>query len=242
MKKRRKIIEINEDLCNGCGECVSACAENAIQIIDGKAKLISESYCDGLGNCLGDCPTGALKIVERVADDFDEEAVIAIQKKKEAEQSKPMACGCPGTMMRDRRHEKPSSQPVSLGSQPSELRQWPLQIHLVPPHAPFLRGSDLLIAADCCAFAYAGFHGDFLKNKSLLIGCPKLDDGDAYIERLTDIFKEAGIKSITVLRMEVPCCMGITHIAQEALNASGVEIPFKEIVVSVDGRVINNHG
>lgn len=242
MKKVRKIIEINEALCNGCRKCVTACAEGAIQMVNGKAKLVSDSYCDGLGNCIGDCPTGALKIVEREAVDFDEAAVIALQKKQQQQQQQQhhhdLPCGCPGTQMKDRRNEQEKSCcEKEHQSQQSALRQWPIQIHLVSPHASFLQGADLLIAADCCAFAYADFHHDFLKNRSVLIGCPKLDDANAYIDRLTDVFKEANIKSITVLRMEVPCCMGITHIAKQALQASGMEIPFKEIIISVEGRL-----
>ncbi len=229
MKSKRKIIEINEELCNGCGQCVDACAEGAIRLINGKAKLVSEVYCDGLGACIGDCPTGALKIVEREADDFDEEKV----KVHLAAQRAP-AHVCPGSQMRQ---FKPASGPRERSS--SALSHWPVQIRLVSPMAPFLQGADLLVAADCVPFAYPNFHQDFLAGKVVMVGCPKFDDVDLYIERFEDIFNTASIKSVTAVVMQVPCCQGLPTVVQEAMQRAKKDIPFKKVVVSLEGEILS---
>lgn len=234
---KRKIVKINEEKCNGCGLCINACHEAALQLVDGKAKLVSESYCDGLGACLPDCPTGAIEIEERDADAFDEAAV---KQNIEASHSKPenLLCGCPGTHARKIFREpsppaavKPEKAPVQ-----SELRQWPCQIKLVPVNAPYFEDANLLIAADCTAFAYANIHQDFIRNKITLIGCPKLDDVN-YADKLTEILKTNSIKSITVLRMEVPCCGGITAAVKEALKNSGTVIPWQVVTITTDGNI-----
>lgn len=247
----RQIIKIEEDLCNGCELCVSACHEGAIAIIDGKAKLIRDDYCDGLGNCLPVCPTGAISFEEREADAFDEAAVEENMKKVQAEETAKAAqpaaqaapapfAGCPGTRSRtmDRTQSQqapaPAAAPVSLDSQ---LNQWPVQIKLVPVNAPYFHQANLLIAADCTAFAYGDFHNQFMKNKITLIGCPKLDEGD-YSEKLTAILKHNDIKSLTVVRMEVPCCGGIQHAAVTALKASGKMIPWQIVTISTDGQIL----
>ncbi|HEY9060559.1 MAG TPA: 4Fe-4S binding protein [Pseudobacteroides sp.] len=240
---KRKIISINEDKCNGCGLCINACHEGALQLIDGKAKLITDSYCDGLGACLPDCPTGAMEIIEREAAEFDEELVkarmeemSAAQKKAEA---KPLACGCPG--MHAKTIEK-KAQPVQErveGPLESQLRQWPCQIKLVPVNAPYFNNAHLLVAADCTAYAYANIHQEFMKNKITIIGCPKLDDID-YAEKLGEIIKRNEIKSVTVLRMEVPCCGGIVAAVKKALIESGKMVPWSVHTIATDGVVIDD--
>jgi len=247
MKILRKIIEIDEELCNGCGNCVLACAEGAIQIIDGKAKVIADKYCDGLGACIGDCPEDALKIIEREADDFDEQAVEELLKKQEQEKekAKPHACGCPSSTMQT----FPTSETacgcankpvVQSGSNPaSALGHWPVQIKLVPPGAPFLKNADLLIAADCVPVAYPSFHAELLKGKAVMIGCPKFDNAEEYIEKLAQVFKVSGIKSITSAIMEVPCCSAMSAIIKKALEKSGMNIPLNEIVVSARGEILS---
>lgn len=227
MKTKRKIIHIDKDLCDGCGECVPSCAEGAIRVIDGKARLVGDLYCDGLGACLGHCPKGALEIIEREAEDFDGEAVKKLQHSGQE-------TACPFVREQALGHCEHSHKPVSLTG--SALLNWPVQLRLVSPKAPFLKGADLLIAADCTAFAYGGFHGDFLRGQTLLIGCPKLDNPREYVERLTAIFKEAGIRRLTVLVMEVPCCQGMTAIAESALRASGKSIPFEKAVIGTGGE------
>lgn len=230
----RKIIEINEEKCNGCGLCASACHEGAIGMVDGKAKLLRDDYCDGLGNCLPVCPTGAITFVEREAAPYDEAAVQANMQAKAAQ--KPLACGCPGSQARAIER---AAEPVPAASAPmqSQLRQWPVQIKLVPVNAPYFDGAHLLVAADCTAYAYANFHQDFIRNKVTLIGCPKLDEGD-YSEKLTEIIRLNNIKSVTVVRMEVPCCGGIEHAVRTALQASGKFLPWQVVVVSTDGRIL----
>lgn len=230
----RKIIEINEEKCNGCGLCASACHEGAIGMVDGKAKLLRDDYCDGLGNCLPVCPTGAITFVEREAAPYDEAAVQANMQAKAAQQ--PLACGCPGSQARAIER---AAEPVTAASAPmqSQLRQWPVQIKLVPVNAPYFDGAHLLVAADCTAYAYANFHQDFIRNKVTLIGCPKLDEGD-YSEKLTEIIRLNNIKSVTVVRMEVPCCGGIEHAVRTALQASGKFLPWQVVVVSTDGRIL----
>ena len=230
----RKIIEINEEKCNGCGLCASACHEGAIGMVDGKAKLLRDDYCDGLGNCLPVCPTGAITFVEREAAPYDEAAVQANMQAKAAQQ--PLACGCPSSQARAIER---AAEPVPAASAPmqSQLRQWPVQIKLVPVNAPYFDGAHLLVAADCTAYAYANFHQDFIRNKVTLIGCPKLDEGD-YSEKLTEIIRLNNIKSVTVVRMEVPCCGGIEHAVRTALQASGKFLPWQVVVVSTDGRIL----
>ncbi len=240
---KRNIIEIDESKCNGCGICIDACHEGALKLINGKAKLVSDSYCDGLGNCLPECPTGAIEIVEREADAFDEEAVKKHMDSKSIMPAKDnnLACGCPGTMARtiEKRPSTPAQsvkQDVVTGKE-SQLRQWPCQIKLVPVNAPYLANSHLLVAADCTAYAYSNIHQDFMRNKITLIGCPKLDDGD-YSEKLTEILKRNEIKSVTVLRMEVPCCGGIVQAVKSALVNSGKMIPWNVVTISTDGGII----
>jgi len=231
-KVTRKIVKIDEEKCNGCGACVPACAEGAIQIINGKARLISEEYCDGLGACLGECPQGAITTEERAADEFDEEAVKHHLEKEQVKEELP--CGCPSaTVAQFGRREMPE---VAVGiPRPSMLSQWPVQLTLVPPGAPFLQGADLMLAADCVPFAYAGFHQDFLEGRALLIACPKLDDFQAHLEKLTEILRRSDVKSLTVVHMEVPCCFGLVHMAKQAIRLSGKDIPFKEINIGIRG-------
>ncbi|MFY9139943.1 MAG: 4Fe-4S binding protein [Thermacetogeniaceae bacterium] len=241
----RKIVQIDEEKCNGCGLCVEACHEGALQLIDGKAKLVSESYCDGLGDCLPECPTGAITIVEREAEPYDEEAVKRNMEARKAEKDTAedtLPCGCPGTHARtiQRKTEAPTApaavQNVAVESQ---LRQWPCQIKLVPVNAPYLDNAHLLVAADCTAYVYANMHNDFMRGKITLIGCPKLDSVD-YSEKLTEILKAHNIKSITVLRMEVPCCSGLVNAVKKALIDSGTMIPWRVVTISTDGRVIED--
>lgn len=248
---KRNIIVIDEEKCNGCGLCITACHEGALQLIDGKAKLISESYCDGLGDCLPECPTGAIKIEEHDVEPFDEEAVKANMEKAKQKNSdkvaasvEPLACGCPGTQSRAiNRTQAPS--PSTLQSYiPSEkpesqLGQWPCQIKLVSPQATYLQNSHLLVAADCTAYAYANIHQEFIRNKITLIGCPKLDDGD-YTEKLTEILSYNNIKSVTVLRMQVPCCAGIAVSVKNALIKSGKMIPWRVVTITTHGQIIED--
>jgi ferredoxin len=244
MKALRKIIEIDEGLCSGCGECVPACAEGAIQIIDGKARLVADRYCDGLGACLGECPTGALKVIEREADTFDEEAAerhVKTKEQKEKAAAPPMACGCPSTQVQcfespPLRHE--DNEPDTQASAASALSHWPVQIRLVPPTAPFLKGAHLLVAADCTPVAYPRFHRDFLQGKVVMVGCPKFDDAQAYIQRFAAIFKTADIKSVTVVVMEVPCCQGLPVIVKKGMELAGKSIPLEQITISRRGEVL----
>lgn len=233
---KRNIIKIDEDRCNGCGLCAQACHEGAIAMVDGKAKLLRDDYCDGLGNCLPVCPTGAISFEEREALGYDEAAVKAEQAKKQAAAcSRP---GCPGTMAKALNQKANIPAVVKEEPKQSELLQWPVQIKLVPVNAPYFDGAKLLIAADCTAFAYADFHSKFMHNHVTLIGCPKLDSGD-YSEKLTAILKNNDIKSVKVVRMEVPCCGGIEYAVKQALNNSGKQIPWQVVVVSIDGTIID---
>jgi len=245
MKITRKIIEIDEEKCNGCGNCVVACAEGAIEIIDGVAKVIADKYCDGLGACIGDCPEDALKIIEREADEFDEEAVEELLKQKAKEKGgAPVSGGCPSAAMKT---FPTAADPCNCANTPviqgsggqSALGHWPVQIKLVPAGAPFLKDADLLIAADCVPVAYPNFHADFLKGKAVMIGCPKFDDAQEYVDKLAQVFKASGIKSITSAIMEVPCCSALPVIVKKALEQSGMEIPFKEVVVSARGEILS---
>lgn len=277
MKSIRKIIEIDEELCNGCGQCIPGCMEGAIAIIDGKAKLIRDSYCDGLGACLGHCPTGALTIVEREADGFDEAAALAymaaqsnnapsnhhIQEQVNGEKLSGHG-GCPGAAIMDQRGNKPSQNTQPTGPKPFRMSgesaasalstgstdapgspgtgpsHWPLKMRLVPANAPFLQGADILVAADCAAAASPAFHSKYAPGKVLLIGCPKFDNTDDYLPKLTEMFKKSGIKSCTVLRMEVPCCRGFSLVVDKAAKLSGKlhagQVPVKHVILSRTGE------
>ncbi len=232
----RSLIKIDEEKCNGCGLCADACHEGAIEMIDSKAKLTREDYCDGLGDCLPACPTGAISFEEREAPAYDEEAVKRAKTEK-ATKSKPLPCGCPGTMTKS---IKRSAQAAPAQARPtaSQLSQWPCQIKLVPVNAPYFEDANLLIAADCTAYAYGNFHDDFIRNHITLIGCPKLDMGD-YTEKLTAIIKNNNIKSVKVVRMEVPCCGGIEAATKNALMASGKFIPWQVVTISTDGKILD---
>jgi len=210
----RKIVRIDEEKCNGCGLCVPSCEEGAIQIIDGKARLVEDRLCDGLGNCLGECPQDAITIEEREAEEFDEEAVT----------------------------EHLGTAAVVAGAQPSQLRNWPVQLTLVPPHAPWLDGADLLISADCVPYALGGFHGELLAGKRVITACPKLDDVQPYLAKLVEIFRRTDIRRVTVARMEVPCCAGLVALVGQALEASGRSTPFEELVISIEGRQLVSVG
>ena len=244
MKVKRKIIEIDEALCDGCGVCVPSCAEGALAIIDGKARMISEIYCDGLGACLGECPTGALRIVEREADEFDEEAVqdhLSPNAQEEKSKEGSLPCGCPSTRIQTFRQPSPcqeANKPAFQASGDSALSHWPVQIRLVPPTAPFLKGADLLVAADCTPLAYPNFHGDFLEGKVVMIGCPKFDDAEDYVQKFADIFSTAEIKSISVVVMEVPCCQGLPIIVEKGLERAGKHIPMEKVIIGVKGDLL----
>ena len=228
----RRIIKIDENKCNGCGACASACHEGAIEMIDGVAKLTRESYCDGLGDCLPACPTGAISFEEREAPAYDEQAVL-----KSKRDASPLPCGSPGTQARALKREPQglSARPLDVQSQ---LLQWPCQIKLVPVGAPYFDGANLLIAADCTAYAYGNFHNDFIRGHITLIGCPKLDEGD-YTEKLTQIIANNNIKSVKVVRMEVPCCSGIENAVKRALIASKKFIPWQVITISTNGKILD---
>lgn len=232
----RKIIKIDEEKCNGCGLCVSACHEDAIGMVDGKAHLLRDDYCDGLGNCLPVCPTGAITFEEREALAFNEDEV---NKNIEAKQPEKFSGGCPGTMAKAIHRESTPPQEMVTMTAPatSQLNQWPVQIKLVPINAPYFNQANLLISADCAAYAYGNFHNEFMKNKVTIIGCPKLDEGD-YSEKLTAIIKTNDIKSVTIVRMEVPCCGGIEQAAKNALQNCGKMIPWQVVTISTDGNII----
>ena len=232
----RKIIKIDPELCNGCGICVNACHEGAIGMVDGKARLLRDDYCDGLGDCLPGCPTGAISFEEREAAAYDQAAVDT------AKQPERLPCGCPGTHTKTIQRPQEDSCATAAApaaSQQSQLRQWPVPIKLVPPNAPYLQGAHLLVAADCTAYAYGSFHQDFMKNKVTLIGCPKLDEGD-YSEKLTAILAQNELRSVTVVRMEVPCCGGIENAVKTALQNSGKFIPWRVVTIATDGRILED--
>lgn len=237
---KRKIIEINEEKCNGCGLCATACHEGAIKIIGGKAKLVSDAYCDGLGDCLPACPMDAIHMIEREAVPYDEAAVkLSLEKRRK----EPLACGCPGTMeKRIERKEKETMTEV-LQTRPSEgrssaLQQWPVQLKLVNPDASYLKKANLLLAADCTAFAHGDFHNRFIKGKVALIGCPKLDDAGYYKEKMKEILLRNDIRSLEVVRMSVPCCGGMANIAKQAMLETGIIVPYSEVVIDTDGSVL----
>ncbi len=253
----RQMVEIDEEKCNGCGDCVPSCAEGAIQIIDGKAKLISDNLCDGLGACLGDCPLGAISVVEREADEYDETAVDDHLKEigraplsHYEEPTAPATGGCPSAAVKSfaapaaggcpsarvMNLEKPASDDsADDASRPSRLAQWPIQLHLVPPTAPFFQNADVLLTADCVPFAYADFQEELLKGKALAIACPKLDNTEPYVEKLTAMITQSNIKSLTVAHMEVPCCNGLVMMAKQALANSGRDIPFETVCIGIRG-------
>lgn len=244
----RKIVKINEELCDGCGLCVPACAEGAIQLVDGKARLVSEIYCDGLGACLGECPRGAITLEERPAEEFDvaavEERLAEIGReaggRRHEREPEPRAFACPGSRTVDLR-ERPGQQCVEPevtfeGRLKSELGQWPVKLYLVNPNAPYFRDAELLVAADCAPLAYAAFHPDFLRGKAVVIGCPKFDDVALYRDKLAAIIRANDLRKVTVLHMEVPCCFGLVKVAREALAASGKNVPFEDVTVSIRGE------
>ncbi len=232
----RKIIQIDEQKCNGCGACASACLEGAIEMVNGKAKLMRDDYCDGLGNCLPVCPTNAITFIEREAAAYDENAVAENQKKKQNDNLHHS--GCPGMKMRTMNNTPSNNSSKEDADATSQLAQWPCQIKLVPANAPYFDGAKLLIAADCTAYAYANMHSNFMKGKVTVIGCPKLDDID-YSEKLTQIISQNNIKDVTVVRMEVPCCGGLEYAAKQALKNSGKFIPWQVVTISVDGKILD---
>ncbi len=258
-KTIRKIVKIDAAKCNGCGACANKCAEGALQIIDGKARLVSDVYCDGLGACLGECPEGAITIEEREAAEFSDEAVHEHLREGEAEpacgcpsarvtefkahQHAPevhegtLPCGCPGSQVQNIERENHPEIEEHIAHE-SELTHWPVQLTLVPPNAPFLKRADILLAAHCVPFAYAGFHEELLRDHALLIACPKLDDYQAHLAKLTQVLRQAQPRSLTVVHMEVPCCSGLAHMAHQAIQSSGIDIPLNEVVVSVRGKVL----
>ena len=273
MKKLREVIVIDDDKCNGCGECLPNCPEGALQVIDGKARLISDLFCDGLGACVGHCPTGAMAVEERAAEPYDETKVMenvvrqgpntiaahlehlkqhgatdylrqATEFLKQHDmkvpaQPKPaeQACGCPGARVVEMERPGPAAGSKTTTTRESQLRNWPVQIMLIPTSAPYLKNADLLIAADCVPMAYAPFHEDFLRNRVLLVGCPKLDDSDFYREKLTEIFKTNAPRSVTCVHMEVPCCFGLVELTQAAIAASGRKISFEDVTITIRGKV-----
>ncbi len=246
MKIKRKIIKIDDELCDGCGNCVVGCAEGALQIIDGKARVVAEKFCDGLGACIGDCPTGALEIIEREADEFDEKAVevhLATLTEKTPEGHSAAPAGCPSSrveMLTPMSSCQQANVPATFSAdQKSALSHWPVQIRLIPPDAPFLKGASLLVVADCVAVAFPSLHQDFLPGKAVMMGCPKFDDVDMYIDKFAQIFAVAGIRDITVLVMEVPCCSGLPMMVQKGIEKAGQTIPLKQIVISTRGEILN---
>ena len=227
----RKIIQIDQEKCNGCGACAAACHEGAIAMVEGKAQLMRDDYCDGLGDCLPACPTGAISFVMREAAAYDEAAVLAAKAKKEEK----LPCGCPGTAAKAIHRQQ---EPTICNAPASQLRQWPVQIKLAPVNAPWFDGADVLVAADCTAYAYGNFHQEFIKGRITLVGCPKLDSVD-YAEKLTEILRNNMIRSITVVRMEVPCCGGMENAVKRALQLSGKSIPCNVVTISTDGRILD---
>lgn len=235
----REIVRIDEEKCTGCGLCVTACAEAAIEIVDGKARLISEIYCDGLGACLGECPEDALIIETRESESFDEEATEEHMKRAEKEAKAPLQ-GRPGSTTRQMERQSTATDDAATEATPSELTNWPVQLMLASPDAPFFQDADILLVADCVAFAMADFHTTFLREKPLIIGCPKLDDAGFYVEKLAELLESSSPKSLTVVHMEVPCCSGLSYIASKALAASEKDIPISDVTISIQGEVMND--
>lgn len=246
---KRKIIEIDEDKCTGCGACVTTCAEGALAIVDGKAKVVNEVFCDGLGACIGECPEGALRIVERDAPDFDEEAVKEHLAERPPERPKATIglepCGCPShnpmLLKAEAGHSEHAAHPTHHApvreELPPELTNWPIQWKLVRPDMPFFNGAEVLLAADCVPFAFRDFHGKFLTGRPVIIGCPKLDEQEMYLDKLTDVLAHSGLKSITIVRMEVPCCGGLEKIVAEAIRGSGKSVPVRTWVIGIEGDI-----
>ncbi len=235
---KRRIIEIDRDKCNGCGACAAACHEGAISMVDGKAQLMRDDYCDGLGDCLPACPTGAIAFVEREEVAYDEKAVMENKWKKMQKTGATLPCGCLGTQSRKIERAERADAAVAFAEPVSRLAQWPVQIKLVPVNAPYFDGAKLLIAADCTAYAYAAFHERFIRGHITLVGCPKLDGVD-YSEKLTEIIRDNDVRSVTVVRMEVPCCGGLENAAKTALQRSGKFIPWQVVTISTDGRIVD---
>ncbi len=232
---KRNMVLIDEDKCTGCGQCVTGCHEGALQIIDGKAKLISETYCDGLGACIGECPEGAITVEEREAVEFSQTAVDEhLAAQKHASGSGHVCPGSAVKMIRDKAAKTPGG---GDGPVASELEHWPVQLTLVPPSAPYLKDADVLLTADCVPFAMGDFHRKLLRDHAVLIACPKLDNADAHTDKLTDIIRESGLKSLAVVHMEVPCCFGLQQIAEKAFKQAGLDIPFNEVIIGVNGEV-----
>lgn len=245
MKIMRKIIHIDEERCNGCGQCILACAEGTLALVDGKARVISDNLCDGLGACIGECPTGALTIVKRKAEEFDETAVekrlAAVEREKTAAASGAMACGCPSTQIMDLGAYEAGRSPVNIDAESppaSELTHWPVKIRLVPPDAPFLKNADVLILADCAAAAYPDLHKRLVKGRVVMMGCPKFDDVQLYADKIEQVFRHGGIRRITCVIMEVPCCSGMHRIVQKGREASGTDIPLELLIIDRRGWVI----
>lgn len=244
MKVKRKIIEIDESRCDGCGNCIPACAEGAIQLVDGKAKVVSDKFCDGLGACLGECPNNALRVIEREAEEFDEEAVEEYLKSRLHEPLRPASTvisGCPSAQARCFGNPLPRAKggPAPLsGTVGSRLTHWPIKIRLVPPQAPFLQGADLLVVADCAGVAYPAFHQEFLAGKVVLMGCPKFDDTEMYVQKFSEIFFRAAVRSVTVVVMEVPCCHGLPYIVKKGMERAAQEIPIEVAVISAQGTIL----
>ncbi len=239
----RDIVFIDEEKCNGCGLCIPNCVEGAIKLINGKAKLVDDRFCDGLGACLGHCPQDAIAIIKRDAPEFDEEAakkhLKSVHIKNDKKFEKNLSCGCPGSMVMDLRSEKKTHEKKTHEAkerQGTELRQWPVQLMLVSPEASYFQNSDILVAADCVPFAYPDFHSDFLKGRSLIIGCPKLDDADFYVEKLTELIEKNNIKSISLVNMEVPCCFGLQRIVEKAIKRAGKDLSIEQTVITIRGE------
>ncbi len=248
MKVLRKIIEIDDELCDGCGQCVPSCAEGALEIVDGKARIVADKLCDGLGACMGECPTGALKIIERETEEFDEEAVekhLAEKEKQGPKEEAVMPCGCPSTTIQTfvpAESRRTADIRAAMGPESeSALSHWPVQIRLIPANAPFLKEADLLVLADCVAVAFSTLHRDLIKGKVVMMGCPKFDEVQEYVAKFAEIFQIAGIKSITTVVMEVPCCACLPGIVKKGLEASGQKIPINEIVISTRGKVLEQN-
>lgn len=243
MRTTRKIVEIDEEKCDGCGECVPSCAEGAIQVVDGKARLVAEKYCDGLGACIGECPLGALRVIERVAEDFDEEAVEQYLKASDSanKTAETPAFVCPSAQIQRFSPSEPAheaDEPSGQAETISALSHWPVQIRLVPPTAPFLKGAELLVLADCTPVAYPNLHKDLLKGMAVMMGCPKFDEAEAYVQKFAEIFDTADIKGITVAVMEVPCCHGLPVILKKGMELAGKEIPMEQVVISTRGDIL----